>query len=616
MKILSGDSILGRSFLIAMMLGGCTELKPDESVDSGPREEDPPVIQPGGNDEPEGESESEDPPTIHLLGDSAMSSQFNRPQAGWGEYLARSLSSLEVKNLAGPNYSTKNFFFRADRWEAARDDIAAGDYVLIQFGNADQRAGDEFEASGTYAFCSDGTNDGEGCADLSTSYYAILKAMIQEVISKEATPILITPTARGQFEPGTDRLSALGTHNVRDANPEELHPRGNYPEAMRALAATYEEQVALIDMTEESKRVLEVCGSDVAQNLYVSPNGTELLAPWAEILAKVVSRAIRDDPHPAFDRLREYVITEPFFMVVPDNLSIGNQPLSFTSFNKLAIIAYDAVEASSESGLIRVEASGEGLSLSLSDDENAEPESSSIDVRIDDAEVLTSVFAQFSAEGELGPSEGTVTFRPTRDTLGVVEIPFDVRTVDPEEGTPFSVSWLNETTDQRNIAVVEGPMNATDVAISNLTVDRGTSLELAGNAVPVTRFEVQNTDRTGDIYCGFSITPPAAVRLDEISVFMTTSGGSNVVAEIEYSLSPDFSQVIPLQEGQITFAAQNVMEFFSFPITSEGRGQGEAVGLDRDQTLYFRIYPFNRVEGTGDYLAVYDIKVTGEVVVQ
>lgn len=126
--------------------------------------------------------------TIHLMGDSTCAQKDlskGTPERGWG-MLFRNFTddSVKVVNYARNGRSTKNFRERGD-WAVVRDAIEPGDYVFIQFGHNDGKE-----------------SDPSRYADPWGAYQANLKAYIDTVRLRGATPVLLTPCSRRWFKDG------------------------------------------------------------------------------------------------------------------------------------------------------------------------------------------------------------------------------------------------------------------------------------------------------------------------------------------------------------------------------------------------------------------------------
>ncbi|WP_146909740.1 rhamnogalacturonan acetylesterase [Arenimonas daejeonensis] len=174
--------------------------------------------------------------TVHLAGDSTMAPKLDvkRPESGWGEYLQAQFrpGTVVVDNRARNGRSTRTFI-ELGEWQALLEVLAPGDVVLIQFAHNDQS---------------------ENKPDRYTplpDYVANLERFLREVRAREATPMLLTPVARRNFD-ATGRL---------------VPSHGGYPQRVRELAAR--EQVALVDMERLSSDVVTAAGVEGSKALFL-----------------------------------------------------------------------------------------------------------------------------------------------------------------------------------------------------------------------------------------------------------------------------------------------------------------------------------------------------------
>ncbi len=172
--------------------------------------------------------------TIYLAGDSTMAEKLEerRPETGWGEKLPKFFDAgVSVENHARDGLSTRTFI-EAGRWKSLIDKVRPGDYVFIQFGHNDGR-----QAKDSYTPPDD--------------FRRNLAGFVADVRARQATPVLLTPVMRRQFD---DRGELQDTH-------------GPYPQIVRKLAA--EQSVALIDMHRGSARVLREYGVEESKKLFL-----------------------------------------------------------------------------------------------------------------------------------------------------------------------------------------------------------------------------------------------------------------------------------------------------------------------------------------------------------
>jgi lysophospholipase L1-like esterase len=172
--------------------------------------------------------------TVWLAGDSTMAQKQpdRRPETGWGEALQPCFDSSEVRiaNRAMNGRSTRSFIAEG-RWHAIVDSLHAGDYVLIQFGHNDEKAGTDRYAS-------------------PEDYARNLARFVSDVRAHDAHPVLLTPVVRRKF----DGATLQATH-------------GAYPDAARRAAR--EHHVPLIDMTRASAALVQRLGPDSSRALWL-----------------------------------------------------------------------------------------------------------------------------------------------------------------------------------------------------------------------------------------------------------------------------------------------------------------------------------------------------------
>lgn len=175
------------------------------------------------------------PYTIYLAGDSTMAEKKadKRPETGWGEHLKGFLSErVTVANHAKNGRSSKSFVTEG-RWDSIMGLLQPGDYVFIQFGHNDEKVKREDRYSSPEDF------------------YTNLCGFVDDVRSKEATPVLLTPVMRRRF----------------DENGMFYDTHGQYP-VMTRKAAT-DKHVVLIDMHKLSEELIIEMGEEKSKELFL-----------------------------------------------------------------------------------------------------------------------------------------------------------------------------------------------------------------------------------------------------------------------------------------------------------------------------------------------------------
>lgn len=211
--------------------------------------------------------ESSARPTVYIAGDS-IAANYNTAEYGyraeydnrygWGEKL--SFGAVTVADRAVAGQSTKNFNF-----QGVYDRLKKGDYVLISFGHNDSTQGNE----SIYVTVDE--------------YKANLKKVVKTVLSKGATPVLITsiPT----YNPDTYVV------NTGD---------GIAPYRAAALEVANECGILGIDLYTAFKAELESLPQETAKSYYQNENDEDwhkrihLTEDGAECVAGLITSALKN----------------------------------------------------------------------------------------------------------------------------------------------------------------------------------------------------------------------------------------------------------------------------------------------------------------------------------
>lgn len=215
--------------------------------------------------------------TIYLTGDSTVVDAQYEPWASWGQMLPYFFvpNKVVIANYAESGETLKAFEDR-HRIDKIWNKLKPGDYLFIQFGHNDQKAGNSIKSG----------------------YRKRLKEWIQKARQLGADPVLVTSMNRRVF----------------DENNKIINTLDDFPEAMREIAK--EENVNLIDLNAMSKTLFEGMGPENSKKAFVYypanayPNQQNALAddthfnPYgAYELAKCVLKSIVDQNLP----LKKYI---------------------------------------------------------------------------------------------------------------------------------------------------------------------------------------------------------------------------------------------------------------------------------------------------------------------
>lgn len=234
------------------------------------------------------ETPAQKPPiVIYLAGDSTLAQKTfdRRPETGWGEYLQIQFdpAKVRIENHAQNGRSTKSFIDEG-RWQAILNQLRKGDYVFIEFGHNDEKK-----------------EDPKRYAEAHTDYRNNLIRFVDEVRSRAAFPVLLTPVVRRRFN---DAGAFTDTH-------------GDYPDVVREVAAKY--KVPLIDMHRQSEALVRKLGVEDSKKLFLIlrkgehpnyPEGNEDNTHFSPFGAEQMARAAAAGIREARIELAKYLIKD------------------------------------------------------------------------------------------------------------------------------------------------------------------------------------------------------------------------------------------------------------------------------------------------------------------
>ena len=196
--------------------------------------------------------------TLHLAGDSTvMTYAADSAQEGWGQELPQFLlSKVALDNQAIGGASVETFY--TGRWKNIISALKAGDYVMAAFGAND---------SGSV----------EGRHVDPPAFQARYGVMAQEVKAKQATFIVVTPSALQEWSGGKNGNARLGP----------------YVTVLRELATA--QGLTLVDLNARSLELLNQVGQEAAKLIYIDGDKAHFTkqgaTQMAELLAKDLKRS-------------------------------------------------------------------------------------------------------------------------------------------------------------------------------------------------------------------------------------------------------------------------------------------------------------------------------------
>ncbi|MEW2609442.1 rhamnogalacturonan acetylesterase [Streptomyces sp. NPDC047880] len=203
-------------------------------------------------------------PTLYIAGDSTAAQKYKdaAPETGWAmavPFFLRS-SRIAVSNHAVNGRSSKSFVDEG-RLKAILSAIRPGDLLLVQFAHNDEKAEDPTRYTEPWS-----------------TYQQYLRRYLDGARARGARPVLATSVERRRF----------------DAAGKALPTHGEYPAAMRALAAG--ERVPLLDVQALSLALWQRLGTEETKKYFnwtaTEQDNTHFNPPGAIEVARLVAREL------------------------------------------------------------------------------------------------------------------------------------------------------------------------------------------------------------------------------------------------------------------------------------------------------------------------------------
>src|SRR5882672_1544015 len=142
-------------------------------------------------------------PTLFVVGDSTTSNVEHR---GWADPLADyfDLSKINVANRARGGRSSRTFVAEG-LWDAVRNDLKPGDFVLIQFGHNDGGPPDKEKMRGSVPGIGEETQEvtlPDGRKQVVYTFGWYMRKFISDAKAKGATAVVLSPTVRNIWKDG------------------------------------------------------------------------------------------------------------------------------------------------------------------------------------------------------------------------------------------------------------------------------------------------------------------------------------------------------------------------------------------------------------------------------
>ena len=556
---------------------------------------------------------------VWMLGDSTMTEYDDSEPTGgrgWGMYFGNFLSNgWSHENMAKGGRDSRGGY--QELWASCKNDVEAGDYVIIQFAHNDAACGG-IDYNELIAFLTE-TGDTEGLTatkaigrgtNPSTTYKQMLKKICDEVKAQGATPILASAVCRCYMQNGVVRRD--GRHDIGGSYDAIVGGQWqkklsvgtddhsyDYGYQMKQLAN--EEGVAFIDMTTATADLMASYEAQGDGNAFAvmfdkkqesGNDGTHYNVTGALLAARLCAQLIQQEKsnYSSLETLAENIYVPTDMSFNPSTADMGEVYVGQAATKEISISALGLDPAD---GTVNITADN-GIMLSF--------DKQSWEDNLDADYTMGTLIKTFYVKVPItatGAVNGTVTA-----TLGDkhIDLPVSVTGIELGGGDPFTATWDLNANGQPT--TTEGvSVTAANVAYSSLDAKGYDSTDGAQIAETGSTgaWNAKRIDNIENEYVEYSITAPAGRTIDiaNIAMQIKEKGGDHLHFHIKSS-TDNFATETSLYGFQ---AANDTWTDYNKSVN---------VKLEEGQTLSLRVYPWSDEITTGNWLCIRDVVITGQ----
>jgi lysophospholipase L1-like esterase len=541
---------------------------------------------------------------VHTLGDSTMApyDESATNTRGWGMYFGNFLTNgwTSVNYAKGGRDSRGGY---NELWQNAKNNVEAGDYVLIQFAHNDGKYNgvDNLELQAYYTAQGDATNaaavksDGRGTTP-STTYKACLKQIVDAVKEKGATPILVSAVCRCYFNGGT--ITKAGQHNLADKydaivdgvlkTSQKLATDDHsmdYSYQMKQLAT--EIGVAFIDMTTATKDLYESYGTYDKCYAALFDKGAETDNTHYNLTGALTAARLCAQLMKQQGILADNIVIPTDLSFNPSTADMGDVYVGQSATKELTLSGLGLDPAT---GTVTVTAT-DGIQLST-DKQNWQ---SSLSVNYENGTLIKTFYAKVNITAA-GAFNGTITA-----TIGSksVDAAVTVNGIELGGGDPFTATWALTANDN---AVVSGNATAAAAKVEGMVKYGNNSQKGLMVSTSDGGTWVKAEDDSPNQYVQFSVTAPDGKKLDinHIAMKVGGHGGGGMRCHVYYSTDGFVTRTTIYSPASMTSGVMNEVDVT--PV----------IKLEEGDQLQIRVYPWYTGNATGKWLCVSDVVVGGQ----
>ncbi|MDE6126658.1 MAG: Ig-like domain-containing protein [Muribaculaceae bacterium] len=540
--------------------------------------------------------------TLYTCGDSTMAdyaTDGSTPTRGWGQYFGSFFSpDITVVNRGKGGMDVQGFYTNTAYWPAIKKALKPGDYVLLQFAHNDEKNGgmdgqqlyDYYVAKGDQAAAA--AVDKRGSIPHDT-YVQTLRTLVEEIRTKQATPLFASSICRMYFSNGDIRRN--GRHDLGDSfsvltanGPVAGNKVGaddhsmDYRWQMERLAA--ELDVPFLDMTESTRQLFVRYGDAKCHEILSDGDGsTHLSVAGAALIARQCAEMMSGQGILA-DKIN---VSDAGLSISPASGDLGEAYVGNVLTKEFTITGFGL---SPESGEVTVAASA-GFELSTDKSRWAD----NVRVSYDGGTLIGTFYVRADLKAP-GKVEGTLTASALNSTISV---PVSATGAAIPGSGAVALSWPLSA-DSGHILDGEAEVAAMNLAgLESRGFDGGMNLLPSGGSWPE-----GDIDESPTRYVEFGIKAPQgkAIQINRLALKVGGFSTDAMQCHVSYSKEPGFGS--PKTFFSPSAMADGVMN--SVETT-------DLIHLGEGETLLLRVYPWTKSGVADAVIRVSDVEIEGFV---
>ena len=554
---------------------------------------------------------------VHTIGDSTMAEYDpnTTDKRGWGMYLGSFFDTeVTVNNRGKSGADSRGFYTGAAYWPSVKNQMSAGDYLLIQFAHND-------EGTVTYgldnleyaAYCAenglDAPTDARG-TNPQTTFRDYLCLFIDEARALNVTPVLVAPICRAYFS-GND-IRRNGQHDLGDKFwklengtllKDQSLPAGDstmsYVHAMREVAK--EKNVVFIDLTEETRVLYLSYGeTECLKQLFCEGDKTHTNALGGNLVARAAAQLLKNA-----GVLADHITIPTDITANPTSIEIGEVYCDVAQNKEFLLTGYGLEPAAGNVAL----STTANLQISLDKTTYA----ATANAAYSGGSMFQKVYVR-ALYKEGGEQKDTV-FATAGEK--VIAIPVHAEAISLVGGADISATWAIAAKNSVTDVVIEGPISAAltmnnmcawdtkaefeDGAVKTIEMVRFHNADANGSK---TNWPAGEEDENAERYIDFAITAPSTMdlRISGISLDIASHSTSSMCYHINTGFGNGFTQVNTIAE-HVNMTNKAI----------EHLNLNTNLTVKAGKTLHVRVLPWhNLVTGSGKYICLKNVKIEGK----